>query len=120
MRVNNLIEKYAPTEHKKDWQVTVEDGRVAFGSALHKWGLNLDHMKLKKVTFQDIIDAYTGDPIDVGRKVDELSKRAPLPEPILDMFCKHLPNPYRSTTIQAASDLARRRQQSNRSRHGKS
>ncbi len=94
MRVNNLIEKYAPAEHKKDWQVTVEDGRVAFGSALHKWGLNIDHMKLKKVSFQDIIDAYSGDPIDVGRKVDELSKKAPLPDPILDMFCKHLPNPF--------------------------
>jgi elongation factor 2 len=96
LRVNNLIEKYAPAEHKKDWQVTIEDSRVAFGSALHKWGLNLDHMKMKKVTFQDIIDAYTGDPIEVGRKVDELSKRAPLPEPILDMFVKHLPNPYQA------------------------
>jgi elongation factor 2 len=94
LRVNTLIEKYAPAEHKKDWQVTIEDSRVAFGSALHKWGLNLDHMKMKKVTFQDIIDAYTGDPIEVGRKVDELSKRAPLPEPILDMFVKHLPNPF--------------------------
>ena len=94
LRVNTLIEKYAPVEHKKDWQVTIEDSRVAFGSALHKWGLNLDHMKMKKVTFQDIIDAYSGDPIEVGRKVDELSKRAPLPEPILDMFVKHLPNPY--------------------------
>ncbi len=94
LRVNTLIEKYAPAEHKKDWQVTIEDSRVAFGSALHKWGLNLDHMKMKKVTFQDIIDAYSGDPIEVGRKVDELSKRAPLPEPILDMFVKHLPNPY--------------------------
>jgi elongation factor 2 len=104
LRVNSLIEKYAPAEHRKDWQVTVEDGRVAFGSALHKWGLNVDHMKLNKVTFQDIIDAYSGDPEDVGRKVDELSKRAPLHEPILDMFCKHLPNPiqaqpYRQTQI---------------------
>ena len=94
MRVNSLIERYAPAEHKQDWQVKIEDSRVAFGSALHKWGLNLDHMKMKKVTFQDIIDAYTGDPIDVGRKVDALSKKAPLPEPILDMFVKHLPNPY--------------------------
>ena len=93
LRVNNLIEKYAPAEHKKDWQVKIEDGRVAFGSALHKWGLNLTHMKMKKITFKDIIDAYSGDPIDIGRKVDELSKRAPLPEPILDMFCEHLPNP---------------------------
>jgi elongation factor 2 len=94
LRVNSLIEKYAPAEHKQDWQVKIEDSRVAFGSALHKWGLNLEHMKMKKVTFQDIIDAYTGDPIDVGRKVDELSKKAPLPEPILDMFVQHLPNPY--------------------------
>ncbi len=93
LRVNNLIEKYAPPEHKKDWQVAVEDGRVAFGSALHKWGLNIVHMKMKKVTFKDIIDAYTGAPEDVGRKVDELSKKAPLPDPILDMFCEHLPNP---------------------------
>ncbi len=94
LRVNTLIEKYAPAEHKKDWQVTIEDSRVAFGSALHKWGLNLDHMKMKKVSFQDIIEAYSGDPIEVGRKVDALSKKAPLPEPILDMFVKHLPNPY--------------------------
>jgi elongation factor 2 len=93
MRVNNLIEKYAPPEHKQDWQVKIEDSRVAFGSALHKWGLNLNHMKMKKITFKDIIDAYTGEPEDIGRKVDELSKKAPLPEPVLDMFIEHLPNP---------------------------
>lgn len=93
LRINNLIEKYAPPEHKKDWQVKVEDGRVAFGSALHKWGLNLPHMKAKGVTFQEIIDAYTGEPEEVAKKVDVLSKKAPLYEPILDMFCEHLPNP---------------------------
>jgi elongation factor 2 len=96
LRVNSLIEKYAPAEHKKDWQVSVEDGRVAFGSALHKWGLNAPHMKMKKITFKDIIEAYTGAPEEVGRKVDELSKRAPLHEPILDMFCEHLPNPLQA------------------------
>jgi len=93
VRVNTLIEKYAPAEHKKDWQVKVEDGRVAFGSALHKWGLNLTHMKMKGISFKDIVDAYTGAPEDVGRKVDELSKKALLYEPILDMFCEHVPNP---------------------------
>jgi elongation factor 2 len=104
LRVNSLIEKYAPAEHKKDWQVTVEDGRVAFGSALHKWGLNSIHMRMKKISFRDIIEAYSGAPEEVGRKVDELSKKAPLPDPILDMFCEHLPNPlqaqpYRQTQI---------------------
>ena len=92
-RVNNLIEKYAPPEHKKDWQVKVEDDRVAFGSALHKWGLNLTHMKAKGVTFKDIIDAYTGEFEDMAKKVEVLSKKAPVQEPILDMICKHLPNP---------------------------
>src|SRR4030067_3823323 len=61
-------------------------------------------MKMKKITFKDIIDAYTGPPEEVGRKVDELSKKAPLPEPVLDMFCEHLPNPlvaqpYRQSKI---------------------
>jgi len=95
-RVNSLIEKYAPPEHKKDWQVQVEDDRVAFGSALHKWGLNLSHMKAKGVSFKDIIDAYGGEPEEVAKKVDALSKKAPLYEPILDMFCEHLPNPLQA------------------------
>jgi elongation factor 2 len=104
VRINALIEKYAPPEHRDDWQVTVEDGRVAFGSALHKWGLNLPHMKAKGVTFKEIIDAYTGEHDEVARKVDALSKKAPLHEPILDMFCEHLPNPldaqpYRQSQI---------------------
>lgn len=103
-RVNNLIEKYAPPEHKKDWQVKVDDGSVAFGSALHKWGLNLIHMKMKGVTFKDIIDAYSGEKMDIDRKVDALSKKASLAEPILDMFVEHLPNPieaqpYRQSQI---------------------
>jgi elongation factor 2 len=96
LRVNTLIEKYAPAEHKKDWQVKVEDSSVAFGSALHKWGLNLSHMKAKGVTFKEIIDAYTGEYEDVGRKVDALSKKAPLYEPVLDMFCELLPNPLQA------------------------
>src|SRR3990170_394298 len=39
---------------------------------------------------------YTGAPEDVGKKVDELSKKAPLHEPILDMFCELLPNPWQA------------------------
>jgi elongation factor 2 len=94
--VNGLIEKYAPAEHKKDWQVKVEDGSVAFGSALHKWGFNLPHMKAKGVTFKEIIDAYAGEHDEIDRKVDALSKKAPVQEPILDMFVEHLPNPLQA------------------------
>ncbi len=93
IRVNSLIERHAPPEHRKDWQVKVEDGRVAFGSALHKWGFNLPYMKAKGITFKEVIDAYTGEPEEVAKKVEALSKKAMLYEPILDMFCEHLPNP---------------------------
>ncbi|MDR2720358.1 MAG: GTP-binding protein, partial [Nitrososphaerota archaeon] len=91
-KINNLIEKHAPPEYKEAWKIKIED-TVAFGSALHRWGLSLDYMKQKQISFQDIIDAYTGDPDEVNAKVAELSKKAPLPEPILNMFCKHLPSP---------------------------
>jgi elongation factor 2 len=42
--------------------------------------------------------------MDIDRKVDALSKKAPLAEPILDMFVEHLPNPieaqpYRQSQI---------------------
>ena len=33
MDVNRLLAKYAPAEFRQDWQVNVQDGRVAFGSA---------------------------------------------------------------------------------------
>jgi elongation factor 2 len=50
------------------------------------------------------MEAYTGEPEEVGRKVEALSKRIPLYEPILDMFCEHLPSPleaqpYRQSQI---------------------
>ncbi|MEM2092498.1 MAG: elongation factor EF-2, partial [Candidatus Bathyarchaeia archaeon] len=104
LRINSLIEKYAPPEHKKDWQVKVENGTVAFGSALHKWGFTLQYMRAKGITFKDVIDAYTGTPEEVAKKVDALAKIVPLYEPILDMFCEHLPSPleaqpYRQTQI---------------------
>ncbi|MEM2320810.1 MAG: elongation factor EF-2 [Candidatus Bathyarchaeia archaeon] len=104
LRINQLIEKYAPPQHKKDWQVRVENGTVAFGSALHKWGFTLPYMRAKGVTFKDVIDAYSGTPEEVAKKVDALSKTVPLYEPVLDMFCEHLPSPleaqlYRQTQI---------------------
>jgi hypothetical protein len=50
-------------------------------------------MKIKGVTFADIIDAYSGEHDEVNRKVEALAKKAPVQDPILDMFIEHLPNP---------------------------
>jgi elongation factor 2 len=92
-KINKLIKKYAPPEHKKDWQVNIEDGGVAFGSALHKWGFNLPHMLKKGISFKDVIEAYTGEPEEITKKVKSLREKVPIAEPILDMFCEHMPNP---------------------------
>jgi elongation factor 2 len=95
-KVNTLIEKYAPAEHKKDWLVSVEDGRVAFGAALYKWGTNYPHMQAHQLTFKDIIDAHKE-----GGNIEELSKRSPLHETVLDMFIQHLPNPLEAQAYRA-------------------
>jgi len=89
-QVNQIIKTVAPKEYKDKWQVSVQDGSVAFGSAYHNWALNLSTMKEKNFTFKDILDAYEQD------KSKELIKTIPLHEPLLDMVIKHLPNPVDS------------------------
>ncbi len=85
--VNELIENIAPKGYKEKWKVGVAEGSVAFGSAFHNWALSFPDMKEKGLTFKDVIDAYTED------KVDELAKKAPLHEVVLDMVIGHHPNP---------------------------
>lgn len=85
--VNMLIKKYAEDEYKNKWTVNVEDGSVAFGSATKKWAISIPYMKKEGITFKDIIDLAT------EGKEDELVKKAPLHQVVLDMIIKHLPNP---------------------------
>jgi len=88
--VNILIQKYAEEQFKNKWQVNVNDGTVAIGSAYRKWAISIPYMKKTGITFKDIIDLTNAE------KEDELSKRAPLHQVILDMIIKHLPNPVES------------------------
>jgi len=91
-----------------DWTVSVEDGTVAFGSALYKWGVSLPSMQETGIDFADIIDLERAD------KRQELHERTPLSNVVLDMVCEHFPNPIvaqpsRVPTIwrgDADSDLA--------------
>jgi elongation factor 2 len=84
--VNKLIRDLAP-DYGDEWQVNVNDGSVAFGSAFHNWALSVPYMKEKGITFKDIITAYQED------NYKELAKKAPLHEVALDMVIQHLPNP---------------------------
>ncbi|MBW2980675.1 elongation factor EF-2 [Candidatus Woesearchaeota archaeon] len=88
--VNRLIKDIAPEEYKEKWQVNVQEGHVAFGSAFHNWALSLPYMKKTGITFKDVIDAYKGGNEDA---VKELAKKAPIHKVILDIVIKHHPNP---------------------------
>ncbi|MDI6819729.1 MAG: elongation factor EF-2 [Candidatus Hodarchaeaceae archaeon] len=86
-KFNQLIRRYAPPDVAERWQVSVEGGSVAFGSAKEKWAVSMIQMKKKNITFKDIIDAYKS-----GTQA-ELARKSPLYEVILDTVIRHLPNP---------------------------
>ncbi len=85
--INRLIYSIAPEEYKQKWQVNVQNGTVAFGSAYHNWALSVPMMQKKNISFKDIIDAYEKD------DWKKLAKQSPLHEVILDMVVHHLPSP---------------------------
>ena len=85
--VNTLIKKIAEKEYGEKWQVNVQDGSVAFGSAFHNWGLSIPYMQNKGVQMTDIIDAYEDD------NWKSLKKTAPLHEVVLNGVIRHHPNP---------------------------
>jgi elongation factor 2 len=90
--VNKLIVNIAEKGYGEKWQVNVQDGSVAFGSARHNWGLSLPFMKKKNVSFKDVIDIYAATEPGPERE-KALFVKAPLYEVVLDMVVKHHPNP---------------------------
>lgn len=85
--VNILIQKYAEDQYKQKWLVNVNDGSVAFGSAVKRWAISIPFMKKHGITFKDVINMTN------EGKEDELAKIAPLHQVVLDMVIKHLPDP---------------------------
>ena len=86
-RVNTLIRQFAPEEHRKDWQVSVQGGTVAFGSAYHNWGITLPYMQKSGVNFTQIFEYCHNE------QQKELAKKAPVHEVLLDMSVEELPSP---------------------------
>ncbi len=85
--VNLLIQKYCDEQFKDKWTVSVNDGSVAFGSAVKNWAISVPFMQQKGITFKDIIEMTNSD------NEKELAKKAPLHEVVLDMVINHLPSP---------------------------
>jgi len=87
---NLLIEQIAEPEFREKWKVNVNDGSVAFGSAVGNWALSIPFMQKKGISFKDIYKLYE---ISEEERKKWVWKNAPLYEVILDMAVKHLPNP---------------------------
>ncbi|MFC6731604.1 MULTISPECIES: elongation factor EF-2 [unclassified Haladaptatus] len=86
--VNELIRGMAEEKYEEEgWKVSVENGTVAFGSALYNWAVSLPSMQETGIDFGDIIDYNQND------NVDELKELSPLSDVVLDMVAEHFPNP---------------------------
>lgn len=89
--VNKIIKMKQP--EGTNWVVDVNKGSVAFGSAFHKWAINVPYMQRSNITFKDIIDYCNNE------NQKELSQKAPAHVILLDMAVKHLPNPLQAQKI---------------------
>jgi len=86
-KVNKLIRQFAPEEMKKEWQVSVGDGTVAFGSAYHNWGITVPFMQKTGISFKEIFEFCNNE------DQKSLAKKAPVHEVLLDMAVSKLPSP---------------------------
>ncbi|MEM4605487.1 MAG: elongation factor EF-2 [Candidatus Pacearchaeota archaeon] len=89
---NTLVANIAEKEFKDKWQVNVNNGSVAFGSARDNWALTVPFMKKKGVSFADIYKIYDEKLSEQERK-DWVWKNASLYEAIMDVVVKYLPSP---------------------------
>ncbi|HEV8289895.1 MAG TPA: elongation factor EF-2 [Candidatus Norongarragalinales archaeon] len=87
MGVNKLIEAYGAEEYKQKWQIKVEAGNVAFGTAFNKWAVSYPIMKKNNISFKDIYEGC------VNGEHKKLQGIAPLAEVMFEMVITHLPSP---------------------------
>ena len=85
--VNTALRKYADEQTAEEWKMGVQDGTVAFGSALKNWAISFPYMQDTGIGFGEMIERVNdGDH-------DGLSSDAPIEEVVLDMVVQHLDDP---------------------------
>jgi elongation factor 2 len=88
--VNAALRKYADEETAEKWKMSVQDGTVAFGSALKNWAISMPYMQETGIDFGTLIERVNdGDH-------EGLREDVPIEEVCLDMVVKHLVNPRES------------------------
>ncbi|UAL07999.1 MAG: elongation factor EF-2 [Candidatus Methanogranum gryphiswaldense] len=85
---NVKIMNILPAPLNKQWQVSIQGGTVAFGSAYNNWAISAPYMQKHGISFSDIFEYCSR---EGGQK--ELAKKIPLHEVVLEMAIRHVPNP---------------------------
>ena len=86
-KFNELLDRVIDEDFKGKWNVKVEDGSVAFGSAFHNWAVSVPRMKKTNLGFKDVYNYLK------NNDQKALAKRSPIHEVVLDMVINHLPPP---------------------------
>lgn len=111
---NAIIEHYKPMKIKEDWLVSFKKGTVAFGSAKHKWGINiymlLEWIGIKEKTISNktllnyllkfldfVYSVYQKEDPTIIEK--ELSEVFPVERSVLEIVIHHLPSPVKAQKI---------------------
>ena len=87
--VNDLIRQVDEEKYNSGWRVKVEDGSVAFGSALYNWAISAPYMQKSGIGFEEVYDLNKK-----GEEgVKELAQESELFRVVLNMVVDHFPNP---------------------------
>ena len=85
---NEKIKANLPAPLNKEWQVSIQDGTVAFGSAYNNWAISAPFMKKSGISFSDIFDYCSK---EGGQR--ERAHKSPLHEVALEMAIRHIQPP---------------------------
>ena len=111
---NQKIMDILPAPLNKQWQVSLQDGTVALGSAYNNWAVSIPYLSRPEVTKRalelapELADKLNGKPFNLNTVFDlcaqeggqdKLAKIIPIADVVLEMAINHIQNPVDSQKI---------------------